>query len=70
MAASAQFYLDQAKICEKAAKAASLDNQRETFLRSRAAWIALANRELKIQAERVKRDQERLEAQQKEPIHV
>ncbi|HNJ47682.1 MAG TPA: hypothetical protein PK479_04580 [Novosphingobium sp.] len=70
MAASAQFYLDQAAICEKAASVALLDNQRETLMRSHAAWMALANRELKIQAERIKRDRERIQAQQKEPTHV
>jgi hypothetical protein len=70
MAASAQFYLDQAASCEKAANAAQLDNQRETLMRSHAAWMALANRELKVQAERIKRDRERILAQQEETTHA
>ena len=68
MATSAQFYLQQAATCESAAEAALLDNQRETLLRSRAAWLALANRELEIQAGRVKREQERALAHHEESI--
>lgn len=74
MATSAQFYLQQAAICEEAAGAALLDNQRDTLQRSRAAWLALATRELEVQAARIKRDQEReqdrAEAHSEEPIHA
>lgn len=68
MATSAQFYLHQAAVCEQAAEATLLDNQRETLLRSRTAWLALANRELEIQAGRAKREQERAQVQLEESI--
>ncbi|PKB13331.1 hypothetical protein B0I00_3369 [Novosphingobium kunmingense] len=55
MAQSASYYLQQAEACERAAAATELDNQRATLLRSQAAWLALAARELGIQASRAER---------------
>jgi len=70
MAAPAQFYLKQAELCEQAAAATPLDNQRETLLRSRAAWLKLANRELEVQAARIVREQGRQTTHQEEPSHA
>ncbi|MCC6925195.1 hypothetical protein [Novosphingobium sp.] len=64
MSASSQFYLKQAEQCELAAAASSLNNQRDTLLRSRLAWLELANRELEVQAGREKRERDRLQALQ------
>ena len=55
MAQSASYYLQQAEICERAAATTQLENQRATLLRSQAAWLALAARELGIQAARANR---------------
>lgn len=55
MAQSASYYLQQAEICESAAATTELENQRATLLRSQAAWLALAARELSIQASRAER---------------
>jgi hypothetical protein len=59
MAAPATFYLEQAEICARSAAATLLGNQRETFLRSRAAWLALAARDIEVQAGRAAREQAR-----------
>ncbi len=56
MAAAAPFYLQQAEICARSAAATLLDNQRDTFLRSRAAWLALAARDIEVQAGRAARE--------------
>ncbi|MDE2436072.1 MAG: hypothetical protein KGM49_07430 [Sphingomonadales bacterium] len=55
MAQSASYYLQQAEICGRDAAATSLHNQRATLLRSQAAWLDLAAREIKIQAARADR---------------
>ncbi len=59
MAASAQFYIDQAALCAISAEAAPLGNQRDKYLRAEAAWQALADREEEIKAARDKREAER-----------
>ena len=55
MAQSASYYLQQADVCERAASETSLENQRATLLRSKAAWLALAAREISIRAARAER---------------
>lgn len=60
MAAASPFYLEQAEMCARSAAAALLDNQRETFLRSRAAWLALAARDIEVQEGRAARETARL----------
>ncbi|MFC0588323.1 MAG: hypothetical protein ACKOQ3_09905 [Novosphingobium sp.] len=55
MAQSAAYYLQQADICEEAAAKTVLENQRATLLRSKAAWLALAAREISIQEARAER---------------
>lgn len=65
MSASAQFYQLQADTCGAAAAATSLDNQRETLLRSQAAWLTLAAREIAVTNARAERDRQRKE----EPYH-
>jgi hypothetical protein len=56
MSVSSQFYLEQAAKCARSASDAALDNQRETFLRSQEAWQAMADRAIRVDAERAKRD--------------
>lgn len=56
MSASARFYQMQADNCAAAAAASVLDNQRETLLRSQAAWLQLAAREIKVSLARVERE--------------
>lgn len=55
MAQSPAYYLQQADVCAQAADATPLENQRATLLRSQAAWLALAARELAVQAARAER---------------
>jgi hypothetical protein len=55
MAATAAHYLKQAENCGQAADSAQLDNERAKHLRSQAAWLALAARELATQAARAER---------------
>lgn len=61
MATSASFYLEQAESCERAAAATALSNQRETLLRSKAAWLTLAAREIATQTARAERERARTE---------
>lgn len=56
-----EFYDQRAKAAEAAAEQASLTNVRERELRSARAWREMADRQLKIDAERVKTDAERAE---------
>ncbi len=63
MATSARFYLAQAESCAQAAASTQLSNQRETLLRSEAAWLALAAREIATQTARAERERERIEDQ-------
>lgn len=53
------FCNQQAESCERAAEAALLDNQRNTLLRSREAWLAMAARERSIRDARAKREAEK-----------
>jgi hypothetical protein len=39
-----EFYIDRAAQCAREAEASNLDNVRERHLRSRAAWLAMAER--------------------------
>ncbi|MEQ1543026.1 MAG: hypothetical protein HOO94_08205 [Novosphingobium sp.] len=55
MAQSPAYYLQQAEVCAQAAEITPLENQRATLLRSQAAWLALAARELAVQAARAER---------------
>lgn len=60
---SEQFYRTQAESCARAAEAASLANQRDTLLRSRAVWLGLAAREHANMAARAERERIRTEEQ-------
>jgi hypothetical protein len=61
MSVSARFYTEQAETCATQAAAATLDNQRETLLRSREVWLRLAAREKATTAARVERERARIE---------
>ncbi len=61
MSATSQFYLEQAAKCARSADDAVLDNQREVFRRSAAAWQAMADRAIRTDTERAKRDATRSE---------
>ncbi len=39
-----EFYIDRAAQCARDAEASNLDNVRERHLRSRSAWLAMAER--------------------------
>ncbi len=56
MAAPVSYYLEQADTCARDAARTQLPNQKATLLRSQAAWLSLAARELGIQAGRVDRN--------------
>jgi len=61
MSASARYYLLQAETCSAEAAIATLDNRRETLLRSREVWLRLAARELATHAARIERERHRNE---------
>ena len=63
MATPGRFYLTQAESCAKAAAASQLSNQRDTLLRSEAAWLSLAAREIATQTAREEREGTRIEEQ-------
>ncbi len=44
MSVTSDFYLARASECAEAAEAALLDNVRDRFRRSEAAWLAMAGR--------------------------
>ncbi len=44
MSVTSDFYLARASECAQAADAAALDNVRDRFRRSEAAWLAMAGR--------------------------
>lgn len=44
MSVTSDFYLARASECAEAAEAAALDNVRDRFRRSEAAWLAMAGR--------------------------
>lgn len=58
---SEKYCIEQAESCQRAAEAAPLANQRNTFLRSREVWLGLAAREQSIRAARLERDRLRTE---------
>lgn len=58
---SEKYCIEQAESCQRAAEAAPLANQRNTFLRSREVWLGLAAREQSIRAARLERDRTRTE---------
>jgi hypothetical protein len=62
MSVSSQFYLDQADLCGRKALDAALSNQREIYLRSQAAWQAMADRTIRTDAERAKREASKVPA--------
>ena len=59
MAVSSEFYRDQIAQCAEAAAAATLTNQRDKYLQARAAWQALADREVLNEASRAKCEADR-----------
>lgn len=59
MAANFDFYIKQADLCGEAADTTALQNQRETLLRSRAAWLKLAKREEDNLSARLQREEDR-----------
>jgi len=61
MSQTYEFYDERARAAESAADQATLDNVRERELRSARAWRGMANRQLSIDAERVKADHARAE---------
>ena len=58
MSGPSSFYTEQAAICAKSAEDTALPQLREKYLRSQAAWEALAERESGIKAARAIRDAE------------
>lgn len=63
MSVSARFYQEQAETCATQAAAATLDNRRDTLLRSREVWLGLAAREIATTAARAERERARNEEQ-------
>jgi hypothetical protein len=61
MSQTFEFYDERARAAEAEADKAVLDNVRERELRSAKAWRGMADRQLTIDAERVKADKERAE---------
>ena len=56
MSPPANFYLEQVAICARAARDCRLDNEREKYLRSQAAWQALADRTIEVATARALRE--------------
>jgi hypothetical protein len=61
MSQTYEFYDERARAAEAEADKAVLDNVRERELRSAHAWRGMAERQLLIDAERIKADRERAE---------
>lgn len=59
MSVTSSFYLARAIDCAREASATDLANVRERCLRSEAAWRAMAERVLRTEASRSKREAER-----------
>ena len=57
MSQTFEFYDERARAAEDAAGRADLDNVRERELRSARAWRGMADRQLMIDAERVKAEE-------------
>jgi len=66
MSLTYEFYVQRAKAAESAADEATLTNVRERELRSAKAWRSMADRQLMIEAERVKADEVRAERREAE----
>lgn len=61
MSQTYEFYDERARAAEAEADKASLGNVRERELRSAKAWRGMAERQLRVDAERVKADEARAE---------
>jgi nicotinate-nucleotide pyrophosphorylase len=61
MSQTYEFYDQRARAAEAEAEKALLDNVRERELRSAKAWRSMADRQLLVDAERVKADEIRAE---------
>lgn len=61
MSQTFEFYDERARAAQAEADRAVLDNVRERELRSAAAWRGMADRQLLIDAERIKADHARAE---------
>jgi hypothetical protein len=59
MSQTFEFYDARARAAQDAADEAALDNVRERELRSAKAWRGMADRQLLVDAERIKADAER-----------
>lgn len=59
MSQTFEFYDERARAAQEAADCAVLDNVRERELRSAKAWRGMADRQLLVDAERVKASTER-----------
>lgn len=55
MSVTSDFYLAQADECALAARQTALENVRDRYLRSEAAWRAMANRVTRTEAMRTER---------------
>lgn len=69
MAAPFDFYIKQADLCAQAAVQSALQNERDTMLRSRAAWLKLAKREEDNLSARLQREEERTLSRNEESSH-
>ena len=61
MSQTFEFYDQRARAAEAEAEKALLDNVRERELRSAKAWRGMADRQLLVDAERIKADEQRAE---------
>ena len=59
MSQTFEFYDERARASQEAADTALLDNVRERELRSAKAWRGMADRQLMVDAERIKSDAQR-----------
>ena len=66
MSLTYEFYVQRAQAAEAAAEQTALVNVRERELRSAKAWRDMADRQLMIEAERVKADEVRAERREAE----
>jgi hypothetical protein len=63
MSVNRDFYLARVESCMVDADAAQLDNVRDRFLRSAAAWQSMADRVTRTEQERAQRDSDKLAEQ-------
>ena len=66
MSLTYDFYVQRARAAETAASEATLGNVRDREMRSATAWRQMADRQLMIEAERVKSDAIRAERREAE----